>query len=163
MTDRRLRSILVDNTIGKIYTNVADTTSVTPVNLIAGSVLKTVSKPQPIMSSNIIKANNLGLAGIGPFASVGLITLVTLTAATAPTGLGLVSNGGDVSIVLKQGTTYSTSVIVGTYSLLATFRNTPTVASISLAVGDYIYVDIIKVGDKTPGKGLTVQLGYYLS
>lgn len=158
---RRTRSMLVDNTIGKIYTNVSETSGATAANIIAGTALKS-STIQPIKSTTgavtCVVANNLSGGGIA-FATAGLLTRVTLSAVTAPKGQSII-------VLLKTGSasytslTQVASVQLGTLATTATTTTAPF--PINIAAGQYLYFDISQVGTGSPGAGLTIRVDYYL-
>jgi hypothetical protein len=153
--------VLVDNTIGKIYTNVSQTSGATAANIIAGTALKSATI-QPIRSTtgpvSCTVAINLSGGGIA-FATAGLLTRVTLSAVTAPTGKSII-------VLLKTGAAAYTSlttvasVQLGTNATTATANTAPF--PINIAAGQYLYFDISQVGTVSPGAGLTIRVDYYL-
>ena len=150
---QRVRSILVDNTLGKIFTGANTVSNATAANLIAGTQ-KNIKTFSSAATTTMRVANNLfGGTGVS-IGSNGVIVSVTLTAATAPVGSNTVIN-------LKKGNTYSNSSVVGTYSMSS---NSPIVlysTTLNFSSSDNFFVDITQVGSTKSGSGLGVQLGYY--
>jgi len=151
---RRTRSILVDGTIGKIFTNVISVSNANSTNLIAGTLQKSGGFSIPNSQSARI-TNNLGGKNGFNFATTGVVTEVSINSVIAPKGSG-------IQINLKRGTTYATSTVVGTYTLAELQTTSTTVTSITVASGDSLYVDITSVGTVVAGTGVSVKFKYYL-
>lgn len=145
--------MLVDNTIGRIFRNVAAVNQATPASVIAGA--KLVNKA--VTSSATLKVtNNLGNRGIF-FIGGGLATQFIVRVASAPRGSSIV-------IRARRGTSYDTSTEIGTYELVPTGSKTlqqTFAVSVTMATAEYMYFDIVQVGNITPGKGITILVGYY--
>jgi hypothetical protein len=151
---RRTRSILVDSTTGKIFTNVTATGDANSSNLIAGTLQKSGGFSIPNSQSARI-TNNLGGKNGFNFSTAGVVTEVSINSVIAPKGTG-------IQINLKRGTTYATSTVVGTYTLAELQTTSTTVTSITVASGDSLYVDITSVGTVVAGTGVSVKFKYYL-
>lgn len=152
---RRIRNILIENSLGKVFTGVDSIFSANASNVIAGTVQQTKGYAQPT-ATKVVVTNNLGgsLAGI-PFAHNGVVVAVQVSVATAP-------QGSPIIISLKSGTSYSSSTIVGTFSLSALSNTSTTSCSIPIVSGNSFYIDVTQVGKTFSGTGLAVQLNHYL-
>jgi len=166
MATRRTRSVLIDGFLGKIFTDVRDSSVVDASKVIAAPTLKTYQWSPATTTTTTIVAKNIAQATGITFPQGAILASVTLTAVTAPTNS--VSNSTAISITVKKGTSYETSTSVGTFSLLSgvasiTYPLTSEVygLAITLAAGNSIFVDIIKVGNVIFGKGFGFKLGYY--
>ena len=150
---RRTRSILVDNTLGKIFTNTDVVTTTDASKLIAGTKIQS-STISASSKTTAIVAKNIG-TGVGiPFANNGLITNVTLSATSACAGQSII-------VAIKVGSTYNTSTTATTVSLPVNSYSASTAASVSVQAGQNVYLDITQVGTTKPGVGLSVRLDYY--
>lgn len=150
----RTRSILVDSTLGKIFTNTESVATAEINDLIAGTKLQTKSF-QASKKTAVRVLQNAGATGTGlNFATNSLITSVEMGVATAP-------KGSDIQIQIKTGTDYDTASTVGTYTLLANQKSSTTATSISVAENNSIFMDIIQAGSTSPGIGLAVKFKYY--
>lgn len=150
---RRTRSILLDNTLGKIYTGTSDSTT-DPTKLIAGSVAKYAN----ITSSRdaaVRIAYNLGLTGKGiVFPVASTVTKITLTTNTAPTGAAIV-------VAVKTGTSYSTATQQATYSIAPGTTVSVNTVNIAIPAGGSIFTDVTQIGSLNQGTGLSIQYEYY--
>lgn len=151
---RRSRSILVDTTIGKIFTNVQSVSAADASNLIAGTQTKRGGFSSPKTQTTRLTSNLGGKSGFY-FPVSGVVTEVSLTSVIAP-------KGAAVQVNLKRGTTYESSTIVGTYTLAELTTSSTTSTAITVSAGDNFYVDIVSVGTTVPGSGLEVRFKYYL-
>jgi hypothetical protein len=150
----RTRSLLIDNTLGKIFTNTATVSAADASKLIAGTKLVSAS----ITANKGIVAkvtNNLSGTPQGVrFVSGGLVTSVIISAAVASTGRAIV-------FAFKVGTSYDTATTLGTDQLNATVTRKNASVNWTIPAGSSIYVDITQVGMSKPGAGLGVQFNYY--
>lgn len=150
---RRTRSILLDNTVGKIYTGTSDATT-DPTKLIAGSVAKYAN----ITSSRdaaVRIAYNLGITGKGiVFPVAATVTKVTLTTVTAPTGTPII-------VAVKTGTNYASATQQGTYSIAIGETVSANTVSISVPAGSSVFTDVTQIGSLNQGTGLSIQYEYY--
>jgi hypothetical protein len=150
---RRTRSILLDNTFGKIYTDSSDVVA-DPTKVIAGAKAQYAN----INSSRdaVVRiAYNLGATGRGiVFPTQAVVTKITLTTATAPTGSNII-------IAVKTGTSYSTATQQGTYSITPTNTSSTNVTGINVPAGNSIFTDVIGIGSLNQGTGLSIQYEYY--
>lgn len=150
---QRIRSILVDNTLGKIFTGANTVSNASAANLIAGTqkLVKTFASGVAV---NTKVANNL-TAGSGLLiGNNGVLVSVTLMAVTAPLG-------SNISVNLKKGSAYASSSIVGTYTLSPGSNLTYYTTAISFLATDNFFIDITQVGSVKSGVGFSIQLGYY--
>ena len=147
----RTRSLLMDNTIGKIYTNVGATSEVNSSKLIAGTSLKSY-----VLSSKTSTrvANNLSGTGF-PFASSGLIQTVTLSVSTAPVGASII-------VALKKGTAYANSTTSATANIASGVKTGNTSISLNVSAGEFIFFDVTQVGSTSSGQKLSIRLDYFL-
>ncbi len=151
---RRTRSILVDSTLGRIFTNVVSSAASDASKLIAGTKTQRVSFTSPrTMIARVL--SNAGASGLGlRFSNNALITSVVMNTAGEPTGR-------DLQIQLKKGSSYATSTAIGTFTLTAGSKVSTNAVAISITAGESIFMDIIQVGSVKPGTGLSVDLNFY--
>lgn len=153
----RVRSVLVDNTIGSIFRNVATVSQATAENVIAGTRLSTRSITTG-SSVNVVVRNNISSRGL-QFLTGAVVTRLILLLATAP-------RGADVVVRMRKGMSYDTSTTVGDYSLSHTSLIKKNLTqeynvSVNLAVGESLFFDVISVGSLSPGAGLRITAGFY--
>jgi len=147
----RTRSLLMDNTIGKIYTNVGATSEVNSSKLIAGTSLKSY-----LISSKVSTKVASNLSGTGfPFTSNGLIQSVSLSVDTAPTGSSIV-------VALKKGTAYANSTTIATANIASGQKLGNTSVGVSVSSGEFIFYDVTQVGSLSSGGKLSLRLDYFL-
>jgi len=151
---RRTRAVLIDNISGKIYSNVSTVISADKSKLIAS----TQSRQAGFVSSNSTTCrvtNNIGLSGTGlTFPVESLIDTITLK-------VSVQSDGSDIIVVIKSGSTYTTSSIVSTCTLPAGQTSLITTVSILVPATNSIFADVTQVGTTRAGAGLNVQFTYY--
>jgi len=147
----RTRSLLMDNTIGKIYTNVGATSEVNSSKLIAGTALKSY-----VLSSKAATRVASNLSGTGfPFSSNGLIQTLTLSVSTAPVGASII-------VALKKGTAYANSTTSGTANIASGQKTGNTSISLNVSAGEFIFFDVTQVGSTSSGNKLSIRLDYFL-
>jgi hypothetical protein len=150
----RTRSILIDNTLGKIFTGVANSGTTDVSKLIAGTKIqnKGVSAPS---KNNIVAATNIGDGKGVYFSADSLIVQVVLKASRAPKGRA-------VQVRLKKGSSgYDSSTTVDTYSLSADSTSATINTNISIAAGESVFADVVQGGSTSPGQGLSIAYNYY--
>jgi hypothetical protein len=150
---RRTRSILIDATLGKMFTGTADLSTATAANLIAGSTLRNVQNNYgtSVTTAKVVTNAFKALS----FPSNSIITSVKVMTNTGSTGASII-------LTLKTGTTYATSTSVGTVSLAASTSSATTSITISVAAGDSLFADITQVGSTKPGGGLSYTAYYFI-
>jgi hypothetical protein len=150
----RTRSLLIDNTLGKIFTNTDTTAAADASKLIAGTKLVSASivanKSVIAKVTNNLSGNPQGVR----FVSGGLVTAVIMSAATASTGRA-------IAFTFKVGTTYETATTLGTDQLNVTVTRKNAAVAWTIPAGSSIYVDITQVGNVRPGAGVGVQFNFY--
>lgn len=154
MATRRSRSLLIDTTIGKIFTNTPSIQAADASKLIAGTKIASASISTSRGTTAKITKNLSGNAFGIRFPSGGLITSVTITASVAPVGRSII-------IVVKAGTTYDNSVQIFTDELASTFTRRVVPVALTIPIGSNVYVDITQVGIAKPGAGVGIQFSYY--
>lgn len=149
----RTRSVLVDNTIGRIFRNVVSVSQATAASVIAGAKLttKSISGGRAVLKVQ----NNIGGKGIFMIGG-GVVTQLIFKLTKAP-------RGSDAAIRVKKGTNYAEATTVGDYTIpQASSGVTQTYnVSITLAAGETLYFDIVQVGSITAGTGITLTVGFY--
>jgi len=156
---RRTRSILIDATLGKMFTGAADTSTATAANLIAGSTLRNT---QINYGTNVTAAKVVTNAfKTLTFPSNALITSVKVSIDTK-NSTAAQSIGSSIIITLRTGLTYATSTSVGTVSLAALTTSQTTIISISIAADSSLFADITQVGSTKPGRGLSYTPYYFM-
>lgn len=146
----RTRSVLIDNTLGRIFRNVTSVSSASAANLIAGLKLES-SAIAAARRTTARPTLNLGNSGIF-FVGGGLINLVNLSAATAPAGQPII-------VRLRVGVDYESSTENSQYQLLGTTANFPV--TITVPAGHSVFFDIVQVGSVKAGAGVGVRLSFY--
>jgi hypothetical protein len=147
----RTRSVLIDNTLGRIFRGVTSVVAATPANLIAGSKIETTSIAAGRRITTRVTNNLAGASGIF-FPGGALINSVVLTAAAAPAGTPIVLH-------VKTGTNYSTASDVAEYQLSSTTATFSTL--ITVPAGNSVFFDITQVGSVRPGAGFGVRINYF--
>lgn len=149
----RVRSVLIDNTIGRIFRNTTSVGTATAANLIAGNKLEsaaiTASKKTVVRS-----ALNIGNGSGIYFAGGAVVNSLQLTALTAPVGSSIV-------VTAKLGSTYDTSTILGYYDLPALSKSWLYPVVISVSAGQSLYFDINEAGSTKPGAGFGIRANFY--
>jgi hypothetical protein len=149
----RVRSVLIDNTIGRIFRNTTSVGTATAANLIAGNKLESAA----IIASKkaiVRPALNIGNGAGMYFAGGAIVNLFQLTVSTAPVGSSIV-------ITAKLGLSYDTSAVVGTYTLPALSNSYSYPVAVSVPVGQSLYFDINEAGSVKPGAGLGIRANFY--
>lgn len=151
---KRTRSVIIDNTSGKIFKDVADPTSANASNLIATSRVQQAAFTAP--GTTICKVvSNIGITGLGlQFPTTIIINNVRLTVTVPPVG-------ASIQVKLKQGSSYETATNIGTYEIASTSNGSTTAINVTVASGNKIYGDILQVGSIRPGSGLSILITYY--
>ena len=156
---RRTRSILIDATLGKMFTGAADTSTATAANLIAGSTLKNI---QLNYGTNVTNAKVVTNAFKNiAFPSNAIITSVKVMVDTK-NATAAQAAGSSIIITLRTGLTYATSTSVGTVSLAASTTSQTTITSISIAADSILFADITQVGSTKAGRGLSYTPYYFI-
>lgn len=149
----RTRSVLVDNTIGRIFRNVSSVSQATAASVIAGAKLttKSISGGRAVLKVR----NNIGGNGIFMIGG-GLVTQLIFKLTKAP-------RGSTVTMRVKKGTSYDTATTVADYTIPEGTKSITQVytVSITLAPGESLYFDIVEVGSIAPGTGITTTIGFY--
>jgi hypothetical protein len=151
---RRTRAFLIDNTIGKVFTNIRSTSESNASNLIAGT--KLLAKGFAAKTTTVAAvANNIGLGtGLILSNSGGLIDTITISLKKAATGTPFIIN-------VKKGDDYTSATSVGTYQLASGSKTTTANVNISFEGTDLFFVDITQVGSTVKGTGFAIKFNYY--
>lgn len=153
----RIRSILIDNTISKVYTNVVKPSLANSSNVIAGTTKQGLTLAAFGSTSALrIVSNLMGRTNGYPIVSNTLITNFRITLKSPAIG-GFTG----ARLVLKVGTTYASAVAVATISTFATSASVAT--GILVEPGQNLYLDVTGTGTVKPGIGLTVGVDYYVA
>jgi hypothetical protein len=152
---RRTRGLLVDSTLGKVWTSADDVASANSISLIAGTKLQ--SKVFSQSSTTVVRAaNNLGLGTGTYFPTQTLITSVGLTLSISK------NRTANINITVKSSAnTYANATSLGTYTITKSNTTQSTATSLSVAAGSYVYFDLT-TGDPN-AQGLSITLNYYAS
>lgn len=150
---RRIRSILIDNTLGKIYTNVDTTLSTDSSKLIAGTKLQSFTYAATTTATAVV-ARNIGTGTGVPFPNNSLIVSGRLGVSAAPLGRTII-------VAIRVGSNYATSTVATTLSLPINALSSTTVLAINIQSGQFLYFDVTQVGNVRPGSGLSIKLDYY--
>jgi len=151
---RRIRSLLIDNTFGKIFTGISKTSDGTADKLIAGTKLlsKSITQSSKFV---VVPSNNLGNGqGLILSASESLLTQIKMSVFAA-------SSGQPVTIVVLKGESYSTSTQLGTYELAAGVKTFQYNVSHQVLSGERIFVNITTSGSIRKATGLSLTFIYY--
>jgi len=155
MSTRRARSILVDATLGKIFTNTTSVQAADASKLIAGTKIASANIASVPRTAPAKIVNNLaGTASGIRLASGGLVTNAVITTADAPVGRSIAIN-------IKMGTSYQTATVVSSQELQPGIRSRTVSLGLTVPAGNSLYVDVTQVGSVKPGIGLGIQFNYY--
>jgi hypothetical protein len=153
---RRTRSMLVDASIGKIFTNTNQITPTDPSRLIAGTKLtSSIITAVPRGSLARVTRNLSGNASGIRFTSGGLVTTFIISAVVPSTGRGIIFQ-------VRSGSTYETSTLIDAQELEANVKTKTVNVAWTIPAGNNLYVDITQVGNVKSGSGLSVQFNYYV-
>jgi len=168
----RTRSFLVDNTLGKLFTNTTTSSLATPANLIAGTILSSKTVAAAAATVAITTTRPGKPIEVGTLGTSGLLMSIGLSCST----LGTSTPVQDTIVKIKYGTTgYATATellntdpsvnyawalprlsstitypkVTGTYPIAFSWSNSET-----------FYIDITQAS--TGAKGLSVTFTYYL-
>lgn len=150
----RIRSLLIDNTLGKIFTGVSKTAEGSADKLIAGTKLlsKSITQNKRFI---VVPTKNLGNGqGLILSAKESLLTQIIMTAFAS-------SAGQPVTISVLKGLTYSTSTELGRYNLAEGSKSVQYYISHKLLPGEKIFVDVITSGSTRRAAGLSLTFMYY--
>jgi len=151
---RRTRSLLIDNTFGKIFTGITKTSEGGADKLIAGTKLltKAITQNQRL---TVIPTKNLGNGqGLTLSPSESLLTQIRMSVFVA-------SSGQPVIISVLKGTSYSTSTQIGTYDLAAGVKAISHEVSHQILSGEKLFVNITQSGSARRATGLSLTFVYY--
>lgn len=148
----RVRNFLIDNTIGKVFTNVQNVSAANASNIIAGTKLQ--SKIISSTASTVMRITKmLGNTGIY-FPSDSLVTTAVIKLSKAATASG-------TSIGIKVGTSYTTATLINTTSISANAANTTITLNSTVPAGQYMYIDILSVPSAGAGLGFNITVNFY--
>lgn len=156
----RLRSVLIDCSTGKVYTNVANTRVATTADLIATtrkSTLTLAIKPPGIALSTVTASQGNLFNTSGNFTNITYKWLNANGVASAASGPTVSA----ASVVLRKVDVNGNTTTV-TYTLpIKTASGTMTTTSIPITAGDTFFWDVTNTGN-VAGSGLTIIMDYYL-
>lgn len=148
----RSRSVLIDNSVGRIFTNTANSLPSDASKLIAGSRIQTKVLAAS-RTARIQPANNIGRGFY--FSDNALVVQVVLSARIA-------AKGQDAQIRLKKGSSdYESASTINTYTLGENAKINTINVSIAVTAGETIYIDVVQGGSSRPGNGLSIRLNHY--
>ncbi len=149
----RIRSVLMDNTLGRIFTNIEAPSKAMPANLLAGTKLSTLS-----FSGNkkglVRVANNIGT-------TTGMKFLQRSQIVKIRAYVTLFGRGGDVVINVRKGTSYVDSTVISTLSILDASTATELPVLITVEIGEKLFVDIVSVPTVKIPSGFAINFDYY--
>lgn len=151
----RIRNFLIDNTLGKIFTNVQTVNSANASNLIAGTKLQT---------KTVSTGNNVTLRISNNISNVGFYFPTDSLLTTASLRLSKAAKVSNTKLRFRSGTTYASSVIIeDNVSIPANTSITTVTLNEFVSAGNYVFVDIIDASPlaASAGAGLSVILSYY--
>ena len=149
----RVRSVLIDNTIGRIFRNTTSVAAATAANLIAGNKLESsaiVASKKTVVRPVL----NIGSGSGIYFAGGAVISSLELTAATAPVGSSII-------VTAKVGSNYDESTVIDEYVLPELSKSFLYPIALSVSVGQSLYFDIDEAGSTKPGTGLGIRANFY--
>jgi hypothetical protein len=149
----RTRSVIIDNTLGRIFRNTPSVSQATAANLIAGSKIESTSFAA---GAKVVArvVNNIG-AGKGLFFPSGaLITSIQLTA-TMP------ASGNLLTLRLRVGVDYASSISIEEYQMPNLTKSATFTVAITVPIGHSVFFDIAQVGSIKPGQGVGARLSFY--
>ena len=151
---RRTRSFLIDNSFGKIFTGVRNTTEGSADKLIAGTKLlnKSITQSKKV---TVVPTLNIGNGqGLILSASDSLLTQIRISVVAASAGQG-------VSILVLKGESYETSTQLGTYELAIGSKLVQHSVSHQISSGERLFVNIVTAGSIRRATGLSITFFYY--
>lgn len=151
---RRTRSMLVDASIGKIFTNTNQITPTDPSKLIAGTRLQSASIASSKSATARVVNNLSGKVDGLKFISGSVIASIIISAAKPPEGLSIL-------FTFKVGTSYETSTVIATDNLPSMNIRKTVLTGWTIPAGSSIFVDITQVGSIKTGNGVGIQFNYY--
>lgn len=151
---RRTRSILVDASLGKIFTNTNEITPTDPSKLIAGTRLQTASISSARSATARVVNNISGKVDGLKFISGAVVASIVLSAVKPPEGLSML-------FTFKVGTSYETSTVIATDELQSMTIKKTVLTGWTIPAGSSIFVDITRVGSIKTGTGVGIQFNYY--
>jgi hypothetical protein len=151
----RVRNFLIDNTLGKVFTNVQNITAANATNIIAGTKLQSrlLSTGAAVPLRIVNNLSNIGLI----FPTDSIITTIKvslLKSTTWPT----------TRLRIKSGTSYSTATtVVPSISIPVNSLTVTSTVNLNIPAGNYVYVDIIDASPvpTSAGAGLSVTFNFY--
>ena len=157
----RTRGVLLDNTTGRVYANVATSIGTTSDQLIAGkrqsTQVITLKQPGTAISAVIATQGNL-------FNTAGVITNISYKFVNAA---GLPANtaapqGSSANVALRRVSSngVSSSTVYALQPLIA--NGTITSSTTTINAGDTFYWDVNNVGKTSPGQGLVIIMDYFI-
>lgn len=153
----RSRSILIDNSLGRVFSGVAKTSDAQNSNVIGGSVPQV--KSITAASKTAVVANTFNIAakvtGLSLGANGGQVTTTKVVMAKA-------HEVGTLNVIVKVGATYATSVEVVTIALATRTLSASSNTVFVIPAGQTIFIDTQYVGVPTKkATGLTVSFNHY--
>lgn len=156
----RLRSILVDNTTGTIYTGTSTTVSASKDKIAAGvfpKILKTsiVAPGRPVVIVNGNKPIK--------FARDVLITNISMavTNTSGKTVIAASPQGASLTIRIRKVNSSNEETTLGSYSITSNSTTSTNTVSFNLLSTDSIFFDVTSIGSTKPGLGLFINTSYF--
>jgi hypothetical protein len=159
----RVRSIILDNSLGRVFSGVAKTTQAGNANVIGGAVQQSKAITSKSKTTSIINTYNIVASNAGLMIAANGGQVVSTRAITNKAHDGVNAN---LNIVIRVGLVYATSTVVATISLAPKTTSGTSDLAFTVPPGHYIYVDTLYVGTGTPtarAVGLTVTFNFYPS
>jgi hypothetical protein len=154
---RRTRSILIDGSLGRMFSNTASSSSATSANLIAGTkAASSITYIKPKSSALTVVTATKGAR----FINSGLITSITYKFDGAATQAA--PAGRAVIVRLRKVSSNGTSTNIANYTLpVNVLSGTITTEPIAITADDSFFWDVTQVGTTRPGQGLYITMTYY--
>lgn len=146
--------MLLDASIGKIFTNTNQITPSDPSKLIAGTRLQSAAISSTRASTARVVNNLSGKVDGLKFISGAVIASIVISTTRPPEGLSIL-------FTFKVGTSYETSTVIATDELPSKTIKKTVLTGWTIPAGSSIFVDITQVGSIKTGNGVGIQFNYY--
>lgn len=153
----RSRSILLDNSLGRVFSGVAKTSDAQNSNVIGGSVPRVKSIAAATKTATVIDKLNISskITGLSLGDNGGQVTAVKVVVVKPPLGAMLV-------VKIRVGTTYDTSVEVDTVTLLSRALTSSSTVVFTVPAGHTIFADTKYTGvPSARAAGMTISFNHY--
>lgn len=153
---RRTRALLLDNTGGRMFTNVASSAEATADKVIAGTRPQAKVFTQPA-ARDVFTQQNLGSTTKGLLLSTraSVISRIDLAVTSAPAG------GTGIVVRIRVGATNTSATNAAELTIAPGATSAFQTLNIPVAAGHGVFIDVLSVGTVTKGRGLRVVFTFF--